>query len=299
MQKKICPVCNTAEYSKKVYEKKLPANLKSANFAGRKNPDGYHYEMLRCNNCTLLYASEIYDEEYSNLLYNESTFDYSSELNGLTKSYSKALVEGIKLLNNPKEHFLEIGCGNGFMLKEALRLGFSNVKGIEPSKEAISFADEKIKNFIEHGVFDESYKDKKYDLVFIAMIIEHVVDSTKFLKDIYDVLKPGGIIICICHNERHILSKILKAKHPIINDEHVAVFNPRALDLIFKKNKFTEISIKNLKNYYSLSYWIKMFPMPVFFKKIVNNIFNFVSNNPNIGLKAGNLYLIAKKMKGN
>ena len=62
MQKKICPVCNTAEYSKKVYEKKLPANLKSANFAGRKNPDGYHYEMLRCNNCTLLYASEIYDE---------------------------------------------------------------------------------------------------------------------------------------------------------------------------------------------------------------------------------------------
>ena len=42
-----------------------------------------------------------------------------------------------------------------------------------------------------------------------------------------------------------------------------------------------------------------MFPMPVFFKKIVSNIFNFVSNNPNIGLKAGNLYLIAKKMKGN
>ena len=109
------------------------------------------------------------------------------------------------------------------MLKEALRLGFSNVKGIEPSKEAISFADEKIKNFIEHGVFDEKYKDKKYDLVFVAMIIEHVVDSAKFLKDIYDVLKPGGIIICICHNERHILSKILKAKHPIINDEHVAV----------------------------------------------------------------------------
>ena len=102
---------------------------------------------------------------------------------------------------------------NGFMLQEALRLGFSNVKGIEPSKEAISFADEKIKNFIEHGVFDENYKDKtKYDLVFIAMIIEHVVDSNKFLKDIYDVLKPGGIIICICHNERHILSKNFKIK---------------------------------------------------------------------------------------
>ena len=101
---KTCPVCNTAEYSKKVYDKKLPANLKNTNFAGWKNPDGYHYEMLRCNNCTLLYASEIY-KEYSNLLYNESSFDYSSELNGLTKSYSKTLIEGIKLLNNLKSIF--------------------------------------------------------------------------------------------------------------------------------------------------------------------------------------------------
>ena len=74
--------------------------------------------MLRCNNCTLLYASEIYDEEYSNLLYNESSFDYSSELNGLTKSYSKTLIEGIKLLNNSKEHFLEIDAEMVLCLKK-------------------------------------------------------------------------------------------------------------------------------------------------------------------------------------
>ena len=38
-----------------------------------------------------------------------------------------------------------------------------------------------------------------------------------------------------------------------------------------------------------------MFPYAIIFKKIVSKIFNFVFNNPNIGLKAGNLYLIAKK----
>ena len=54
------------------------------------------------------------------------------------------------------------------MLKEALRLGFRNVKGIEPSKDAISFADEKIKNFIDHGVFDESYKYKKIRFSFYS-----------------------------------------------------------------------------------------------------------------------------------
>ena len=254
--------------------------------------------MQRCEKCTLLYASEIYDEEYSNKLYNESSFEYSAELDGLTKSYSETLKEGIKLLENSKENFLEIGCGNGFMLQEALKLGFKNVKGIEPSKDAISCADDKIKNFIQHGIFDENHiENEKYDLVFIAMIIEHVVDSNKFLESIYNVLKPGGVVICICHNERHFLAKILKENHPIINDEHVAVFNEKALNLIFKKNKFLDVKVRNLKNYYSLGYWLKMMPIPVIIKNLLNKTIMLFLKKLIIGFKAGNQYLIAKKDK--
>ena len=109
--------------------------------------------MLRCAKCSLLYASEIYEEDHSNKLYNESTFEYSDELKGLTKSYSKILQKGLTVLDNNKDNFLEIGCGNGFMLDEAIKMGFKNVKGIEPSKEAISFAREDIKNNIHHGIF--------------------------------------------------------------------------------------------------------------------------------------------------
>jgi len=296
MIKKSCPICETREYSKTVYVEKLPKNLKDANFAGRKDPDDYHYEMLRCSKCSLLYASEIYDEEYSNQLYNESTFDYSNELKSLTKSYSKTLRDGLSVLKNDKNNFLEIGCGNGFMLNEALKMGFKNVKGIEPSKKAISFADETIKNDIYHGIFDSGQiKEKLYDVVFIAMIIEHVVDVNYFLDNIYKSLKPGGIVICICHNERHFLSKILKNKHPIINDEHTAVFNKKALRLIFDKNKYKDVKIKNLKNFYSINYWIKMMPSPLIIKNILNSGFFSFLKKMIIGFKAGNLYLIAKK----
>ena len=298
MIKKSCPICETREYSKTVYVEKLPEDLKDANFAGRKDPDGYHYEMLRCSNCSLLYASEIYDEEYSNQLYDESTFDYSNELKGLTKSYSEILRKGLRELENDKDNFLEIGCGNGFMLNEALKMGFKNVKGIEPSKEAISFANETIKKKIYHGIFDsDQIKEQLYDVVFIAMIIEHVVDANHFLNNIYKTLKPGGIIICICHNEKHFLSKILKSKHPIINDEHAAVFNKKALRLIFNKNKYEDIKIKNLKNFYSIDYWIKMLPSPIILKNILKRIFFSFLKEKIIGFKAGNLYLIAKKNK--
>tara|TARA_B110001450_G_C17374871_1_gene381213 strand:- start:98 stop:652 length:555 start_codon:yes stop_codon:yes gene_type:complete len=184
------------------------------------------------------------------------------------------------------------------MLSEALKMGFKSVKGIEPSREAISFADETIKNKIYHGVFDTNQiKENLYDVVFIAMIIEHVVDANYFLNNIFKTLKPGGIIICICHNEKHFLSTILKSKHPIINDEHVAVFNKKALKLIFDKNKYEDIKIKNLKNYYSINYWIKMLPSPTFIKNIIKKIFFLFFKNKIIGFKAGNLYLVAKKKK--
>ena len=298
MIKKSCPICETRDYSKTIYLEKLPKNPEDANFAGRKDPDGYHYKMLRCAKCSLLYASEIYEEDHSNKLYNESTFEYSDELKGLTKSYSKILQKGLTFLDNNKDNFLEIGCGNGFMLEEAIKMGFKNVKGIEPSKEAISFAREDIKNNIHHGIFDSSQiKEKLYDVVFIAMIIEHVVDANSFLDNIYKTLKPGGVIICICHNERHFLAKILKSRHPIINDEHAAVFNKEALRLIFKKNKYENIKVENLKNFYSINYWIKMIPKSVLIKKISNNSFFSFLGKVIIGLKAGNLYLIAKKNK--
>ena len=297
MQKKDCPICETRNNSILVYKRKLPDNLINTNFAGRKNPDGYHYEMLRCLNCSLLYASEIYNEEHSNQLYVESTFDYFDELKGLSKSYSKTLIDGLKILKNNKDNFLEIGCGNGFMLKEAIKMGFKNVKGIEPSNAAISFADNKIKEFIYNGIFsnEDQSSYEMYDVVFVAMIIEHVVDPNKFLNSIYRILKPGGIVICISHDERHILSKVFKDKHPIINDEHVAVFNKEAIKKIFNKHHFKEIKICNLKNYYSINYWIKMLPIPSFIKKIFNNKIFTILKNITVGFKAGNLYLIDKK----
>ena len=65
MIKQICPICETNQFSHLVYDQNLP-NLTDADFSGRKNPDGYHYEMVRCKKCSLLYASSIYETEILN-----------------------------------------------------------------------------------------------------------------------------------------------------------------------------------------------------------------------------------------
>ena len=92
------------------------------------------------------------------------------------------------------------------------------------------------------------------------MILEHVSDINKFLDQIKWILKPGGIILAITHNEKHFLSRILKNKHPIINDEHAYVFSPNSLKKIFQKHNYKIKEISNLKNIYTIKYWLKMIP---------------------------------------
>ena len=266
MLKKICPICDTDHHSEKVYNENLPSKLEEINFSGRKKPDGYHYEMVRCKKCSLLYASSTYEVEITDKLYESSNFPYNNELDGLKKTYGNCL-KYIENLISKKESFLEIGCGNGFLLEEAIRQGWKNVIGVEPSFEAINQAEPNIMQKIIHSTFkSNSFKKNSYDLVFFAMVLEHVPDVNEFLSEIFQILSPGGVVIVICHDERHLLSRLLKNKHPIINDEHNYVFGKKTLKKIFLKHQFKNIDINNLKNYYSVDYWFNMIPAPKIIK---------------------------------
>ena len=130
------------------------------------------------------------------------------------------------------------------------------------------------------------------------MTMEHFVDVNDFLSGSFKLLKPGGIMLLIAHNEQHFLSKILKDKHPIINDEHICVFSTKTLELILNNHKFNFIETGSLTNYYSLSYWLKMFPLPNFLKNIVGGFLDLLNlSSLNVGIKAGNIFCIAQKSK--
>ena len=291
MINKVCPICETNKYSSLIYKENLP-NISEADFSGRKNPDGYHYEMVRCKNCSLLYASSIYETEILDNLYKESDFKYLEELKGLKKTYTKCLKASEKF-NMDKSKLLEIGSANGFFLECAKNHGWEHVIGFEPSLKAISKSSMQVRDNLINSSFEFNSKYQNYDLIFFAMLIEHVPDVNKFLFDVYKTLKNNGLFIGIAHDEMHFLSKILKSKHPIINDEHNYVFSKKSIKKILEKNKFEILELNNLTNFYTINYWIKMLPKPKFLDKFKINM-NFLKNI-NIGISAGNFYFIARK----
>ena len=103
MKKKIVLFVTQGSILFQYIRKNCQINLKKLIFQEVK-PDGYHYEMIRCKQCSLLYASEIYDEEFSNNLYEESDFYNTNEIQGLKKTYGNCISQALKNLEN-KESF--------------------------------------------------------------------------------------------------------------------------------------------------------------------------------------------------
>ena len=86
MIKKNCSICEKPTKYEVIYNQHLPKNIKYIDYSARKNPDNYHYEMVRCKNCSLLFASSIYEDKKIYNLYEMSEFNYERELKGLKKT---------------------------------------------------------------------------------------------------------------------------------------------------------------------------------------------------------------------
>lgn len=90
--------------------------------------------------------------------------------------------------------FIEVGCGDGFNLKEFSRIGLKGI-GLDISKEAIKKANSRrLKNIrLIHGDF---LKLKiKINLIFMLNVLEHIEDDISFLAKANSLLLKGGILV--------------------------------------------------------------------------------------------------------
>ncbi len=79
------------------------------------------------------------DEATLSHLYAKSTFDYESETANLKATYGRYLSK-LRRIGGRQQSLLEIGCGDGFFLEQALQQGYTDVRGVEPSEAAIAGA---------------------------------------------------------------------------------------------------------------------------------------------------------------
>ncbi len=129
-------------------------------------------------------------------------YDYQIDLSSENSSHTKIL----KLVGQGK-YVLEIGCATGYMtryLKEKLgcRVFCVEIES-DSAQEARPYCEELLIEDIEQLDLGETLKDKRFDVVILADVLEHLKDSRSVLRKLRHFLDDKGYILLSVPNGAH------------------------------------------------------------------------------------------------
>jgi 2-polyprenyl-3-methyl-5-hydroxy-6-metoxy-1,4-benzoquinol methylase len=152
----------------------------------------------------------------------------------------------IKKYLDINKKILEIGCGSGFLLQSLHDYGY-NVSGIEPSFKAVELARNKGLNVYCDIFPSKLLKDKKFDLIIMSHVLEHIKDTTEIINEVKNHLNPGGLFLLIQTNYEGIVPRLKKDNwYAWVPEQHYWHFTPKGLTKLLEKEEF-----KVLKTEYS------------------------------------------------
>lgn len=294
-----CAICGISDESREIYPEKLgEEEVDKKSFSARRFYDKkIHFRFVRCSRCGLMRSDPMIDEGRLAQLYKDSLLTYDKEILNLRKTYGHYLACLDDLLP-AKENLLEIGCGNGFFLEEALARGFKNVHGVEPSEEAVRKASLAVRPGIKIAMFDKKlYQENFFDIIVIFQTLDHLSNPLGVLSDCRALLKPGGVLLAINHNSLSWSARLLGERSPIIDVEHTYLFDPKTMAIIFEKAGLRPARSFTVKSWCSLGYLLSLAPIrPVWIKTILTKLFRIAHiADFSIPLPIGNLGLAGRK----
>jgi SAM-dependent methyltransferase len=293
-----CAICGTEDNARELY----PANFQDEAFtaevfSARRLPDLVHYCIVQCNTCGLVRSDPVVDQQALANLYLQSALTYARDIPNLRRTYGTYLRK-LERYKTQKECFLEIGCGNGFLLEEALSQGYKEVVGVEPSKSAVEQANPELRGLIYNDMMRPDLLSEKVDTIAMFQVFDHIPNPNEFLAVCAETLIPGGLILAFNHNIEAVSARILGEKSPIIDIEHTFLYSPDTIQKLFQKNGFHVLEAGSARNYVNLFSILRLLPIP---RKFKTKLLAVLERAPTLGrirmsLPLGNLYLIAQKV---
>ncbi|MFN8353495.1 MAG: class I SAM-dependent methyltransferase [Spirosomataceae bacterium] len=166
------------------------------------------FSIVRCKKCGFAFTNPRPTEDTIGAYYqSENYISHSNTKKGiidkvyhLVRNYTlKSKLQLINSLESDGNQLLDIGCGTGMFLKICKTNGW-NVTGVEPDSGARTLA---IANVINSNIESEIWKldpTKKYDIITMWHVLEHVHQLEKYLAWLSNHLNPNGKVLIAVPN---------------------------------------------------------------------------------------------------
>jgi len=94
---------------------------------------------------------------------------------------------------------LDCACGRGFYLNMIRKVSNCKLVGLELDEEVIEKAGRNVghlSNLLLNraNIYSQPYDSESFDAVILSEILEHIDDDVRGLREVYRVLKPGGVV---------------------------------------------------------------------------------------------------------
>lgn len=156
----------------------------------------------------------------------------------------------IASLIRPDAAVLDVGCGNGGILRELKQQGFRNLHGLEISDYAVKrLGNEGIQ--MHKGLLPHiGLQDNTFDYLIASQVLEHIIRKRLFLSEMRRVLRPGGQALIFVPDD---------CLGPIDEPEHVVKFNQRTLCRLLERY-FAVNEVRSIKD--------RNHAMPILFARV-------------------------------
>ena len=183
-----CPVCGSEKHTKMFHR----------DFSGMSEIVPFsHYDVLQCETCGMMFAGNIVESmpllQYYELMskYETSAFAKAQELNEVKIGSIQFLLDEI----SPTDSVIDIGCGEGSLLRSLKKNGFQKLVGLEPSRKNCQTVQEHWGIRAIQGGLGENISElagETFDVVILDSVFEHLLSVQTNLKQALQYLAEDG-----------------------------------------------------------------------------------------------------------
>lgn len=186
-------------------------------------------DVVRCERCGLVYSGSGLETDTSFYDYYAKRTDLPEETLylPLTTDRLRAVLDDLRK-RAPGARLLDVGCGEGQLLRAATRAGW-DAKGLDLSPSAVAICQRFGLDAETIDFFDDALPLAGYDAITMIEFLEHISDPVRFLRRAAALLAPGGVVYLTTPNFASFGRRVLGPGWPMLSPAHLLYLTPQTI----------------------------------------------------------------------